>query len=259
MTSLSSNGSRFTQHADEEHRWLEHTQLNLQEHSAENTSWAVYNASRQKMSPGRPVCRTALLPLFLESAHTVAVIKHSVDVIRNAVQHQNPGQTPVVTFDQPLFALAKQIQWKWPQEYGEQKFVVVFGGLHIEMAALGNWLQGSRWVQALVQAENTSAGTGTADSFLQASHVSRTRRAHQVTAAALSTLQRRAHDHHLDLSDACDEELEFDDWCQRQAKTCPLFDYWATVLQLELAVMVYVHSLRQGIARILPDVPGRLD
>ena len=47
-----------------------------------------------------------------------------------------PGQTPVVTFDQPLFALAKQIQWKWPQEYGEQKFVVVFGGLHIEIAAL---------------------------------------------------------------------------------------------------------------------------
>jgi len=38
----------------------------------------------------------------------------------------------VVAFDQPLFALAKQIQWKWSQEYGEQKFVVVFGGLHID-------------------------------------------------------------------------------------------------------------------------------
>jgi len=62
-------------------------------------------------------------------------------------------------------------------------------------------------------AEITSVGT--ADSFLQASHVSQTRRAHQVTAvAALSTLQRRAYDHHLELSDECDEELEFDDWCQ---------------------------------------------
>jgi len=64
------------------------------------------------------------------------MIKHSMDVVRNAVQHHNPGQIPVVTFDQPLFALAKQIQWKWPQEYGEQKLVVVFGGLYIEMAAL---------------------------------------------------------------------------------------------------------------------------
>jgi len=88
------------------------------------------------------------------------------------------------------------------------------------MAALktmGDWLQGSGWVQALVQAEITSAGT--ADSFLRASHVSRTRRTHQVTAAALSTLQRQAYDHYLELSDERDEELEFDDWCQQQAKT----------------------------------------
>jgi len=62
---------------------------------------------------------------------------------------------------------------KWPQEYGEQKFVIVFGGLHIEMAALKtlcDWLQESRCVQVLVQAEITSAGA--ADSFLQASHIS---------------------------------------------------------------------------------------
>jgi len=71
-------------------------------------------------------------------------------------------------------------------------------------------------------------------------------RAHQVTAAALSTLQRRAYDHYLELSDERDEELEFDDWCQQRAKTCPQFDYWATVLQVELTVLVYVRSLRQG-------------
>ena len=51
-----------------------------------------------------------------------------MDVIQNSWQHLKLGQTPVVTFNQPLFALAKQIQWKWPQEYGEQKFVVVFDG-----------------------------------------------------------------------------------------------------------------------------------
>ena len=111
---------------------------------------------------------TALLPLFLDSAHTVAMIRHSMDVVKNAVEHVNPGQTPVVTLDQPLFALAKQIQWKWPEKYGEDKMVVMFGGLHIEMAALktlGDWLRGSGWVQALVQAD--IAKPGTADSFLR--------------------------------------------------------------------------------------------
>jgi len=61
-----------------------------------------------------------------------------------------------------------------------------FGGLHIEMAAvktLADWLDGSGWVQALVHAEITTPGT--AESFLRASHVTRTRRAHQATAAAL--------------------------------------------------------------------------
>ena len=46
-----------------------------------------------------------------------------MDVVKNAVEHVNPGQTPVVTLDQSLFALAKQIQWKWPEKYGEDKMV----------------------------------------------------------------------------------------------------------------------------------------
>ena len=90
--------------------------------------------------------------------------------------------------------MAKQIQLKWPNDYGEDKFVVMFGGLHIEMAALktvGDWLKGSGWVEALVQAD--IATTGTADSFLSVAHVARTRRAHQVTLAALYILKFRAY------------------------------------------------------------------
>ena len=74
--------------------------------------------------------------MFQESAHRVAMIRHSIDIVNNAVQHLNPEKTPVVTFDQPLFALAKQIQWKWPEDYGEDKVSVMFSGLHVSMAAL---------------------------------------------------------------------------------------------------------------------------
>ena len=114
------------------------------------------------------------------------MIKHSFCVVNSAVEHVHPGQTPVIAFHQPLYALAKQIQWKWPDHYGVDKFVVMFGGQHIEMAALkmvGDWLKGSGWVQALVQANITTVGT--ADSFLCSAHVTRTTRAHQVTLAAL--------------------------------------------------------------------------
>lgn len=40
--------------------------------------------------------------------------------LRQAVEFLNPGQIPVVTADQPLFALAKFVQWKWPNIHGEQ-------------------------------------------------------------------------------------------------------------------------------------------
>ena len=97
------------------------------------------------------------------------MIKHSFNVIKSAVDHLNPDKTPVITFDQPLHTLAKQVQWNWPEEYSKDKYVIMFGGLHIEMAALktlGDWLKGSGWVQALVQADIASPGI--TDSFLQA-------------------------------------------------------------------------------------------
>ena len=69
-----------------------------------------------------------------DHAHEVATIKHSLDKIKEAVSFLNTTQSPVVTVDQPLFALAKQIQWTWPEECGN--FVFILGGLYIEMTIL---------------------------------------------------------------------------------------------------------------------------
>ena len=42
-----------------------------------------------------------------------------MEKIQEVVQYLNPGQIPVVTADQPIYAVAKQIQWHWPEQYGE--------------------------------------------------------------------------------------------------------------------------------------------
>lgn len=90
------------------------------------------------------------------------MIRHSMDVIKQSVQHINPDQIPVITMDQPLYAIAKHIQWQWPANYGGDKFVIILGGLHIEMAGLkliGNWIEDSGWVEAVTQANVASAET----------------------------------------------------------------------------------------------------
>ena len=61
------------------------------------------------------------------------MVKHGINVQRLSIEYINPGQVPDSTFDQPLFALAKLVQWKWSTCYGGSVHVVMLGGLHIEM------------------------------------------------------------------------------------------------------------------------------
>ena len=96
--------------------------------------------------------------------------------------------------DQPLFDITKKIQWISPNSYGEDLYVIMLGGIHIVMAAwkaLGQRLDSSGWTADLLQ--HVIATPGKADSFLKASHVSRSRHAHQITAAALYTLLQKAY------------------------------------------------------------------
>ena len=161
-----------------EGRWLDHalSKLSNDDTSAEDCmTWAAYHSRNQQKTNDQSAI-TALLPLFYEKADTPAMIKHGMDVIREATSFLNPGQVPVITLDQPLFALAKAIQWKWPIGYGEDKFIVMFGGLHLEMAmwnTVGDLLDGSGWTTILTEAEVASSGI--AQGLLKASHLTRTR------------------------------------------------------------------------------------
>ena len=83
---------------------------------AEKVSWFAYHANLQphtESSQAR-VTQTSLLPLlFHDQAHSTAMIHHSMDVVKKAVEILNPGQVPVIAMNQPLYVLAKQIQWNW--------------------------------------------------------------------------------------------------------------------------------------------------
>lgn len=181
---VSCKGSSLVHIPIEEETWLKavkgHIDNGNQVNQDTRISWAAYHSANQQPSSHLPAV-SALLPLFPDNAKSAAMITHAMDVIKSCVQHLNRGQVPVIAMDQPLYAVAKQIQWNFKDKYGEDKFVVMFGGLHIEMAFLkliGGWLEGSGWTAALVDANVASPGT--AESFIKATSVTRSRRAHQV-------------------------------------------------------------------------------
>jgi len=74
-----------------------------------------------------------LLPLFQEEDASAAMICHAIDFITKAVDFLNQGQVPVLACDQPLYAIAKKVQWNFPTVCGEKKLVVMFGGFHTEL------------------------------------------------------------------------------------------------------------------------------
>ena len=52
-----------------------------------------------------PIALISLLPLLPEKAATIAMIKHGMNILKQTTNDLNPGQTPVMAFDQPLFHL----------------------------------------------------------------------------------------------------------------------------------------------------------
>ena len=100
----------------------------------------------------------------------------------------------MITADQPVCAIGKQVQWLYPDEYGDHKVLMMMGPLHIEMNflhILGTWLESSGWTESLVKAKITSSEK--AESFLSGSHPKRSRYAHQLTCASISLLMNEAY------------------------------------------------------------------
>ena len=251
MTQIPGDSHLLPSATAHEYAWLNFVRLYVASgcHAADaNLTWSAFNSQAHPRVQKSTSCAvTGLLPLFREASNSVAMIKHAMDVIAVAIEHFNSGQTPVMACDQPLYALAKIIQWNFPELYGESRFVIMLGGLHVEMAglkALGSFMSGSGWVEAITDAGLCKPGT--AESFLSAAHVRRCRRAHEVTAASLYVLQQRAFASYKTSCSEMTETLSFDDWHSRQMSAQPQFAFWTLVLECELAVFAFVRSIRSA-------------
>ena len=92
----------------EEYDWIKHSLQHISDVEQSKTSSltrSAYHATQQQLtSELSAIC--ALIPLFYEKSDTPAMIKHCMDVHRQATEYLNLGQIPVITFDQPLFTLA---------------------------------------------------------------------------------------------------------------------------------------------------------
>jgi len=83
-----------TKHIQAQYEWLKNARSVTEENQElENVFWAAYHAQNQETCD-ITVTPTVLLPLIKESAHTVTMIRHSINVVKNVVEHLNPAPDP---------------------------------------------------------------------------------------------------------------------------------------------------------------------
>ncbi len=115
----------------------------------------------------------------------------------------------------------------------------VWGHAHRNGSLENSWglLDSSGWTTALCEAG--IATSGTADSFLKASHLTRTRHSHQVTLLALSKLQHQAWQ-----VMAAQETISFDKWRESMSTKFPTFEFWEIIHQFEILVCIFIRTHR---------------
>ena len=166
-------------------------------------------------------------------------MRHAVNIIYKIIEKVNPNQKAVITWDQPVYALGKQLQWKISTEFGDT--IWMLGPLHIEqmfLKLIGDWLEKSGWVEVYDYANINS--NGKADSFLTCSGgagIKRARYAHQLTLAALTTLTKEAFDDQNEFS-------TYSAWKADLENRSVTAKYWFTVMDLEALFLTCLISLR---------------
>ena len=195
-----------------------------------------------------PPCISAMLPVFHDKANTPQMIYHAMSTIKAATDHLNHGLTPVITLDQPLYAIAKAIQWNPTTRFNEDNFFVFLGPRHSEMLCenvLGDWVRDSGWVEIRIDADVTSPGR--ADALIKGAHVTRSHYAHQVRALSFSILRKDAHTRYRAVCEENGAELiSYKTWCVQQGSKIRQFKYWQTVYDTEMRLLRCVRSIRTG-------------
>ena len=202
----------------------------------DHVSWAVYHSNG--IGDTRKTSISVLLPLFPNDLKSVAMIKHSMDLM-NAVNIVNHGHTPVIACDHPLYKIAKDIQCSWSETHGEDSYVVILGDLHIKMTLLkciGDLFNRSGRTYAITHANITTPGT--AESFLKASHVKKTTRAHQVTGCVLYTLQ--------DAYIKDDSEISRANWPKERSASSVQCKFWKPILKNVLTLLTWNRAIHKG-------------
>ena len=165
--------------------------------------------------------------------------KHCIEVIKSAVDLLNLGQVTVDVSDQPVYALSKQIQILYPDQFGPGFYFPMFGGLHIEKVLLvihGQLIEGSG-LSELMDVSNLSV-SGSGDALVKVPHITRTRYLMQVCLCAEFKALKDAHSNRHETSSVYS-------WLTDESTKNDTMHYWKMIIDFQLYILLFIRSQRE--------------
>ena len=79
---------------------------------------------------------SVILPLIVAPVHTLDTQYHYMKIVEKTTQLLNLGEICVDESDQLVYNLLKELQWRFPDRFGPEKYFGLSGSLHTEKSTL---------------------------------------------------------------------------------------------------------------------------
>ena len=146
-----------------------------------------------------------------------------MEIVEKTTQLLNPGQICVDESDQPVYKLSKELQWRFPDRFGPEKYFCLFGSLHLgkSVLLLCGLLIGESGVDKIMASCGLSI-VGT-DSLVSVNHIKRARYCIQVAACVMFSLLTSAQEKSGDKGPVLQ-------WLKNQSEKSEMCHYWYIML-----------------------------
>ena len=159
-----------------------------------------------------------------------------MNIISNTINTLNPGQIPVDTANQPIFALTKELMIRFPDKFVPDKYFCLFVSLHVgrSLLIICGWVIKGSGSDEIMYTFGLSIVR--ADSLVTVNDIKRARYCLRVGACVIYSKLKQAH------RDSGSDELILL-WLANKNKTNEMCLYWKLILEFIIDVLVFIQSL----------------
>ena len=137
-----------------------------------------------------------------------------------------------------MYTISKELQIRYPSEFGPEKYICALGDLHIEHTSLlviGDFIKGSDLDTLLLHSKLSTDGTL---ALVDVNDIKSYRYCLHVSVVVIYTLLKKAH---VENGSA----LLVLDWFDKAAKHSQMCFYWEMILNFEVLLLIYMRSIRE--------------